>query len=114
MLKATQLLLPVNLAEHYIGFYVANRVGGDLTSDPIRQLGDRCCPSGDSCRCSCWFSQGGVVQSVCGNGGCCSMGAYTGGLGYPRVTHVRSVRHRLRQPIIDSVSRSTSLIPGVP
>ena len=39
MLKATQLLLPVNLAEHYIGFYVANRVGGDLTSDgSVRRL----------------------------------------------------------------------------
>ena len=33
MLKATQLLLPVNLAEHYIGFYVANRIGWKVTSD---------------------------------------------------------------------------------
>ena len=41
------------------------------------------------------------------------MGASTGGLGYPRVTHVRSARHRLRQTIIDSVSRSTALLPGV-
>ena len=41
------------------------------------------------------------------------MGASTGGLGYPRVTHVRSALHRLRQPIIDSVSRSTPLLPGV-
>ena len=41
------------------------------------------------------------------------MGAYSGGLGYPSVTHVRSARHRLRQPIINSVSRSTSLLPGV-
>ena len=43
----------------------------------------------------------------------CSIGAYTGGLGYPRVTHVRSARHCLWQPIIDSVSRSTALLPGV-
>ena len=80
---------------------------------PIRQLGDRCCQTVQPCSCSCWFSRGDGVGSGCGNVCCCSMGAYTGGLGYPRVTHVRSVRHRLRQPIINSVSRSISLPTGV-
>ena len=80
---------------------------------PIRQLGNRCCPRVHSCSCSCWFRPSGVVQSVCGNVSCCSRGASTGGLGYPRVTHVRSARHPLWQPILDSVSRSTDLLPGV-
>ena len=41
------------------------------------------------------------------------MEAYPGGPCSPLVTNVRPVRHRLRQPIIDSVSRSTALLPGV-
>ena len=41
------------------------------------------------------------------------MEAYPGGLGYPRGRCVHSARHTLWQPIIDSVSRSTALLPGV-
>ena len=41
------------------------------------------------------------------------MDAYTGGLGYPRVRGVHPARHPLWHPIIDSVSRSTALLPGV-
>ena len=42
------------------------------------------------------------------------MGASTGGLGYPRVTHIRSARHRLRQPIIRGISLATPVLPGYP
>ena len=39
MLKATQLALPVNLAEHYIGFRVTNRKDREMTSDgSVRRL----------------------------------------------------------------------------
>ena len=41
------------------------------------------------------------------------MDADTDGLGYPRVSGVHSARHPLWHPIIDSVSRSTALLPGV-
>ena len=41
------------------------------------------------------------------------MASDTGGPCSPLVTNVRPVRHRLRPPIIDSVSRSTPLLPGV-
>ena len=37
----------------------------------------------------------------------------TGGLGDPRVRGVHPARHPLWHPIIDSVSRSTDLLPGV-
>ena len=82
-----------------------------LATNPT--LGDCCCHLIDFGSCSCWFRPRGVVQDVCGNVGCYSIGASTGGLGYPRVTRVRSARHRLRQPIINSVSRSISLPTGV-
>ena len=32
-----------------------------VKNHPIWQLGNCCCPRVHSCRCSCWFSRGGVV-----------------------------------------------------
>ena len=54
-----------------------------------------------------------MLGSACGNGSSCWIDFGTGGLGYPRVRGVHSARHPLWQPIIDSVSRSTALLPGV-
>ena len=59
------------------------------------------------------LSYNGMLGSACGNGPSCWIDFGTGGLGYPRVRGVHPVRHRLRPPIIDSVSRSTALLPGV-
>ena len=70
------------------------------------QSGDNTCLLGEK-----WFNR--LVHSDCGNVICYSIGAYTGGLGDPRVSHAHLVRHTRWQPISDSVSRSTALLPGV-
>ena len=118
MLKATQLALPVNLAEHYIGFSVSNRDGLVCTSDgSTRRLWYKHLASSDRVTIPAYgpeIMSCVMYRSVCGNVSCCSMASYTGGLGYPRVTHVRSARHRLRQPIIRGTSLATPVLLGYP
>ena len=106
----------------YTGFGVSNPIRGNRTSDGSTrrlwykrldcslgfvQSGDNTCLLGEK-----WFNR--LVHSDCGNVICYSIGAYTGGLGDPRVSHAHLVRHTRWQPISDSVSRSTSLLPSVP
>ena len=113
---------PIQQAEHYIGLGVSRAFGINRSSDASTrrlwykrldcslgfvQSGDNTCLLGEK-----WFNR--LVHSDCGNVICYSIGAYTGGLGDPRVSHAHLVRHTRWQPISDSVSRSTSLLPSVP